>query len=143
MTVRMGGLEPPRLTPPDPKSGAATITPHPRFFRGRKSTLFFDTPNRRRNSLGIRLRTWGIALRGAPLPSVAGGKAPSPMPLQALCIVEGVQGTPPPSGTAGASGRSRHPPLTRNVSTNFYGNDKLLQIKTVILRHEKIKLEET
>ena len=25
----MGGLEPPRLSPPDPKSGAATITPHP------------------------------------------------------------------------------------------------------------------
>lgn len=27
--VRMKGLEPPRLTAPDPKSGAAAITPHP------------------------------------------------------------------------------------------------------------------
>ena len=27
--VRMKGLEPPRLAAPDPKSGAATITPHP------------------------------------------------------------------------------------------------------------------
>lgn len=26
----MKGLEPPRLSAPDPKSGAATITPHPR-----------------------------------------------------------------------------------------------------------------
>ena len=26
--VRMGGLEPPRRETPDPKSGAATITPH-------------------------------------------------------------------------------------------------------------------
>jgi hypothetical protein len=25
----MKGLEPPRLSAPDPKSGAATITPHP------------------------------------------------------------------------------------------------------------------
>ena len=25
--VRTGGLEPPRITPPDPKSGAAAITP--------------------------------------------------------------------------------------------------------------------
>jgi hypothetical protein len=27
----MKGLEPPRLTAPDPKSGAAAITPHPHF----------------------------------------------------------------------------------------------------------------
>ncbi|MBP1641238.1 MAG: hypothetical protein H6Q17_2821 [Bacteroidetes bacterium] len=27
----MKGLEPPRLSAPDPKSGAATITPHPLF----------------------------------------------------------------------------------------------------------------
>jgi hypothetical protein len=27
----MKGLEPPRLTAPDPKSGAAAITPHPLF----------------------------------------------------------------------------------------------------------------
>ena len=29
LIVRMEGLEPPRLTAPDPKSGAAAITPHP------------------------------------------------------------------------------------------------------------------
>ena len=34
--VRMGGLEPPRLSPPDPKSGAATITPHPLFLGAQK-----------------------------------------------------------------------------------------------------------
>lgn len=28
----MKGLEPPRLTTPDPKSGAAAITPHPQLF---------------------------------------------------------------------------------------------------------------
>lgn len=51
-TVRTKGLEPPRLSAPDPKSGAATITPRPRFefakiltfcqirkFPGRKSDL--------------------------------------------------------------------------------------------------------
>jgi hypothetical protein len=27
--VRVKGLEPPRLSAPDPKSGAAAITPHP------------------------------------------------------------------------------------------------------------------
>lgn len=31
-TVRMEGLEPPRITPPDPKSGAAAITPHARVY---------------------------------------------------------------------------------------------------------------
>lgn len=35
--VRMEGLEPPRIAPPDPKSGAAAITPHPLSFKkGRK-----------------------------------------------------------------------------------------------------------
>ena len=29
--VRMKGLEPPRLAAPDPKSGAAAITPHPQI----------------------------------------------------------------------------------------------------------------
>ena len=38
--VRMGGLEPPRLSPPDPKSGAATITPHPQNLRAQKYTFF-------------------------------------------------------------------------------------------------------
>ena len=31
LTVRMKGLEPPRLAAPDPKSGAAAITPHPQI----------------------------------------------------------------------------------------------------------------
>ena len=30
----MKGLEPPRLTAPDPKSGAAAITPHPQLYYG-------------------------------------------------------------------------------------------------------------
>jgi len=30
--VRVKGLEPPRLSTPDPKSGAAAITPHPQCF---------------------------------------------------------------------------------------------------------------
>ena len=53
LSVRMKGLEPPRLSAPDPKSGAAAITPHPRF-RNAKDTLLFppdqilraDTPSR-------------------------------------------------------------------------------------------------
>ena len=65
----MGGLEPPRLTPPDPKSGAATITPHPRFFRGRKSTLFFDTPKLLRyvGCMNVYVRERGVK----KLPSVS------------------------------------------------------------------------
>ena len=40
MKVRMGGLEPPRLSPPDPKSGAATNYATPAFFRPQKYTFF-------------------------------------------------------------------------------------------------------
>ena len=32
----MKGLEPPRLSAPDPKSGAAAITPHPHLFQKTK-----------------------------------------------------------------------------------------------------------
>lgn len=40
--VRMGGLEPPRLSTPDPKSGAAAITPHARVVWSRKVTNYFS-----------------------------------------------------------------------------------------------------
>ena len=40
--VRMGGLEPPRRSTPDPKSGAAAITPHARVVWSRKVTNYFS-----------------------------------------------------------------------------------------------------
>ena len=45
MKVRMGGLEPPRLSPPDPKSGAATNYATPANFEGAK-VHFFSTRTR-------------------------------------------------------------------------------------------------
>ena len=41
LEVRMKGLEPPRLTAPDPKSGAAAITPHPQLL-GLQRYVFFQ-----------------------------------------------------------------------------------------------------
>jgi hypothetical protein len=38
--VRMKGLEPPRLSAPDPKSGAAAITPHPHLFLKNKEAFY-------------------------------------------------------------------------------------------------------
>lgn len=38
--MRMGGLEPPRLSTPDPKSGAAAITPRAPVFSDCKDTKF-------------------------------------------------------------------------------------------------------
>jgi hypothetical protein len=44
--VRVKGLEPPRLSAPDPKSGAAAITPHPQpnsqYYWGRQIYEIFD-----------------------------------------------------------------------------------------------------
>ena len=40
MFVRMKGLEPPRLTPPDPKSGAATNYATSAFFRAANIVFF-------------------------------------------------------------------------------------------------------
>ena len=41
----MGGLEPPRLSPPDPKSGAATNYATPAIFEGAKIHFFPELTN--------------------------------------------------------------------------------------------------
>ena len=76
------------------------------FFEGAKVHFFSTRPTAAETVSEFACEPGESRLGGAPLPSVAGGKAPSSMPLKALCIVEAVctgdSPTPPDGRCAGA-----------------------------------------
>ena len=83
--VRMGGLEPPRLTPPDPKSGAATITPHPRFFEGAKVQFFSTRATAAETVSEFACEPGGSRLGGLRFQASRGARRP-PHSFQKFCI---------------------------------------------------------